>query len=57
MHSRTYNLHKRDPWRFCLTAVAAVIDRLPPLYRVAERGIDDVAVELHLKAGAWEVRR
>lgn len=58
MHRRTYRLHKRDEWSFCLTAVAVVIDKLPPLYRVVDRGSDDVALELHLKeAGAWEVLR
>ncbi len=57
MHSRTHKLHSRDQWLFCLTAIAAVIDRLPPLYRIVERGTDDIALELHLKAGAWEILR
>jgi hypothetical protein len=57
MHSRTYKLHRRDQWQFCLTAIAAAIDRLPPLYRIAEHGTDEVALELHVKAGAWEVLR
>ena len=57
MHRRTYRLHRRDQWLFCLTAVAVVIEKLPPLYRVVDLGSDDVAVELRMKAAAWEVLR
>jgi hypothetical protein len=42
---------------FCLTAIAAVVDRLPALYRVVESGKDDVRIELNMKASAWEVLR
>ena len=42
---------------FCLTAIAAVVDRLPALYRVVEAGEDDVRIELNMKATAWEVLR
>ena len=56
-HRRTYRLHHRGQGLYCLAAIAEVIDRLPPLYRVVEHGSDDVALELHMKAGAWEVLR
>ncbi len=49
--------HQRDHWLYCITAVAKVIDALPTLYRVVEAGTDDVRIELHMKAGAWEVLR
>src|SRR6267378_438710 len=42
---------------FCLTAIAAVVDRLPALYHVVETGEDDVRIELHMKANAWEILR
>lgn len=47
----------RERWVYCLTAVAEVIDQLPALFEVFERGEDDVRIELHMKAGAWEVLR
>ena len=47
-----------DQWIYCLTAVAAVVERLPLLYSVVERGEDDVRIELRLSGGgAWEVLR
>jgi hypothetical protein len=45
------------PAIFCLTAIAAVVDRLPALYQVVEVGDDDVRIELHMKANAWEILR
>jgi hypothetical protein len=49
--------HRRAVGRFCLTAVAHVVERLPALYRVVEHSEDDVRIDLNLKAGAWEVLR
>ena len=55
MHRRDYRLQRRDHWQFCLAAIAEVIHTLPPLYQAVDLGTDDVAVELRMKAGAWEV--
>ncbi len=57
MHRRAEHRRERVQWVFCLTAVAQMVERLPALYRVVEAGDDDVRLELHLKASAWEILR
>ncbi len=57
MQSRSLSPRHSEPSVVCLTAVAHVVERLPPLYRVVERGEDDVRIDLNMKANAWEVLR
>jgi hypothetical protein len=57
MHNRSLSTRHSEPSVVCLTAVAQVIERLPPLYRVVEHSEGDVRIELNMKANAWEVLR
>lgn len=47
----------REPWVYCLTAMAEVVANLPPLYLVVEKSADEIRIELRTKANAWEVLR
>ena len=56
MHSLSRPSPYPDQWIYCLTAVAEVVERLPLLYRIVERGEDDVRIELQLsRRGALEI--
>lgn len=57
MQSRFVSRRHSEPSVVCLSAVAQVVERLPPLYRVVEHSEDDVRIELNMKANAWEVLR
>ncbi|HEX5147908.1 MAG TPA: hypothetical protein VFW02_02420 [Candidatus Limnocylindrales bacterium] len=58
MHSLSRSSPYPDRWVYCLIAVAEVAERLPLLYRIVERGDDDVRIELHLSwRGPLEVLR
>ena len=52
-----FRRHRIAVGRFCLTAVAHLVEGLPALYRVVEHSEHDVRIELNMKAGAWEVLR
>lgn len=57
MQHRSASASHREPSVVCLSAVADLVERLPPLYRVVEHSEDDVRIELSMKANAWEVLR